>query len=86
MYLETSLGDQVAESFGGFGALSILVHEFGHAYLSKLSRHPQGKEGEQAAEAFAGRLARYVEGRGLLEPGYIEEARATFAEIGDNGM
>jgi hypothetical protein len=83
VYLETSLGNQVAESFGDFGALSILAHEFGHAYLNKLRRHPQGKEGELAADAFAGGFARYVEGRGLLEPGDVGEARATFAAVGD---
>lgn len=84
VYLETSLGNQVAASFGDFGALSILAHEFGHAYLSKLRRHPQGKGGELAADAFAGGFARFVEGRGLLEPGDVGEARATFAAVGDH--
>jgi hypothetical protein len=83
VYLETSLGDQVATIYGDFGALSILSHEFGHAYLGKLGRHPQGKEGELAADRFAGGFARYVKQKGLLEPGDIDEARATFAAVGD---
>jgi hypothetical protein len=83
VYLETSLGDQVATSYGDFGALSIIAHEFGHAYLSGLNRHPQGKEGELAADRFAGGFARYVQQKGLLEPGDLDEARATFAAVGD---
>ena len=83
VYLETSLGDQVAASYGDFGALSIIAHEFGHAYLTKLGLHPDGMEGELAADRFAGGFARYVEQKGLLEPGDIVEARATFAAVGD---
>jgi hypothetical protein len=83
VYLETTLGDQVAIAYGDFGALSIIAHEFGHAYLSKLGIHPPGKEGELAADRFAGGFARYVQQKGLLEPGDIDEARATFAAVGD---
>jgi len=83
VYLETSLGDKVAELYGDFGALSILAHEFGHAYLHKIGQHPQGKDGELAADRFAGGFARFVEGKGLLERGDIAEARATFAAVGD---
>lgn len=83
VYLETSLGDEVAAKYGDFGALSIIAHEFGHAYLSKLGRHPQGKEGELAADRFAGGFARYVNLKGLLEQGDIDEARATFEAVGD---
>lgn len=83
VYLETSLGNQVAATYGDFGALSIIAHEFGHAYLSKLGQHPEGKEGELAADRFAGGFARYVKHQGLLEPGDIDEARATFAAVGD---
>lgn len=43
VYLETRLGDAVAAKFGDFGALSIIAHEFGHAYLSKMERHPEGQ-------------------------------------------
>ena len=84
VYLETGLGDEVAAKYGDFGALSIIAHEFGHAYLSKLGRHPQGKEGELAADRFAGGFARYVNHKGLLEQGDIGEARATFAAVGDH--
>lgn len=84
VYLETGLGDEVAVKYGDFGALSIIAHEFGHAYLSKLGRHPQGKEGELAADRFAGGFARYVSRKGLLEQGDIDEARATFAAVGDH--
>lgn len=83
VYLEISLGQQVASNYGDFGALSIIAHEFGHAYLTKLGLHPKGKEGELAADRFAGGFARYVEQKGLLEPGDIVEARATFAAVGD---
>ncbi len=83
VYLETGLGDEVAAKYGDFGALSIIAHEFGHAYLSKLGLHPQGKEGELAADRFAGGFARYVNHKGLLEHGDIGEARATFAAVGD---
>ena len=83
IYLETSLGDQVAANFGDFGALSILAHEYGHAYLAKRNLHPEGKQGELAADAFAGGFARFVEQRGHLDPGDIDEARATFASVGD---
>jgi len=83
VYLETSLGDQVASSFGDFGALSIIAHEFGHAYMNNLKIHPEGKNGELAADSFAGGFARFVETQKLLEPGDIDEARATFASVGD---
>lgn len=83
VYLETSLGDQVAKSYGDYGALSILAHEFGHSYLSQAGVHANGKDGELAADRFAGGFARYVEHKGLLEPGDIDEARATFAAVGD---
>lgn len=83
VYLEMGLGDQVAESYGDFGALSIIAHEFGHAYMFKRNKHPVGKEGELAADAFAGGFARYAEKNGALEPGDLDEARATFASVGD---
>ena len=83
VYLEISLGDAVATQFGDFGALSIIAHEFGHAYLFKTDAHPPGKDGELAADAFAGGFARYVETRGLLEPGDLDEARSTFEAVGD---
>ena len=83
VYLETSLGDQVATSHGDFGALSIIAHEFCHAYLSLLNQHPQGKDGELAADRFAGGFAHFVQQKGLLEPGDLDEARATFAGVGD---
>jgi predicted metalloprotease len=84
VYLETGLGDEVAAKYGDFGALSIIAHEFGHAYLTKLGRHPKGKEGELAADRFAGGFARYLSRKGLLEQGDIDEARATFAAVGDH--
>lgn len=83
VYLEMGLGDQVATMYGDFGALSILSHEFGHAYMSQRQLHPPGKQGELAADGFAGGFARYVEQLGLLEAGDIDEARATFAAVGD---
>lgn len=83
VYLETRLGNEKAAKFGDFGALSIIAHEFGHAYLSKLGWHPQGKAGELAADRFAGGFARHVNLKGLLEQGDIDEARATFADVGD---
>ena len=83
IYLETGLGNQVATNFGDFGALSILAHEYGHAYLAKRNLHPEGKQGELAADAFAGAFARFVEQKGYLDPGDIDEARATFAAVGD---
>jgi uncharacterized protein len=83
VYLEISLGNQVAASYGDFGALSIIAHEFGHAYLHKLGRHPQGKDGELAADRFAGGFARYLKLKSLLEPGDVDEARETFAAVGD---
>ena len=83
VYLELKLGNQVAERFGDFGALSIIAHEFGHAYMFKRNQHPIGKDGELAADAFAGGFARYAEARGSLEPGDLDEARATFASVGD---
>ena len=83
VYLELGLGNQVAERYGDFGALSIIAHEFGHAYMFKRNQHPVGKEGELAADAFAGGFARYAEARGTLEPGDLDEARATFASVGD---
>jgi predicted metalloprotease len=83
IYLEMGLGDQVASKYGDFGALSILSHEFGHAYMSQRKLHPKGKEGELAADAFAGGFARYVEQKGHLDPGDVDEARATFAAVGD---
>jgi hypothetical protein len=84
VYLETRMGDQVANNYGDFGALSIIAHEFGHAYMSKLKIHPEGKNGELAADAFAGGFARFVEQKKLLETGDIEEARTTFASVGDH--
>ena len=83
VYLELGLGNQVAERYGDFGALSIIAHEFGHAYMFKRNQHPVGKEGELAADAFAGGFARYAEARGTLEPGDLDEARSTFASVGD---
>ena len=83
VYLELKLGNQVAERYGDFGALSIIAHEFGHAYMFKRNQHPVGKNGELAADAFAGGFARYAEQKGSLEPGDLDEARATFASVGD---
>ena len=83
VYLEITLGNAVAEKFGDFGALSIIAHEFGHAYLFKRNAHPPGKDGELAADAFAGGFARYVEAKGLLEAGDLDEARSTFEAVGD---
>ena len=83
IYLEISLGDQVADSFGDFDALSILAHEYGHAYLDQMKQHPKGKPGELAADRLAGGFARYVEAQGFLEQGDIDEALATFAAVGD---
>lgn len=86
IYLETRLGDEIASRYGDFGALSILAHEFGHAVMSRLQRHPTGKEGELAADNFAGGFARYAEAQGLLEAGDLNEARATFAAVGDHNV
>lgn len=86
VYLETRLGDEIANRYGDFGALSILAHEFGHAVMSQLQRHPTGKEGELAADTFAGGFARFAEAQGLLEPGDLNEARATFAAVGDHNV
>ena len=86
VYLELKLGNQVAERYGDFGALSIIAHEFGHAYMFKRNQHPIGKDGELAADAFAGGFARFAEARGSLEPGDLDEARATFASVGDCTM
>lgn len=83
VYLETGLGDQVAKSFGDFGALSIIAHEFGHAYMNNLKIHPEGKKGELAADAFAGGFTRFVETKKMLEAGDVDEARATFESVGD---
>ncbi len=83
VYLETSLGNAVAARYGDFGALSIIAHEFGHAYLFKIERHPPRKDGELAADAFAGGFARYVKALGLLETGDLDEARSTFSAVGD---
>ncbi len=83
VYLELGLGNQVAERYGDFGALSIIAHEFGHAYMFKRNQHPVGNAGELAADAFAGGFARYAETRGALEPGDLDEARYTFASVGD---
>lgn len=83
IYLEISLGDQVAKSYGDYGALSIVAHEFGHSYLTQSGFLANGKDGELAADRFAGGFARYVEQKGLLEPGDIDEARATFEAVGD---
>ena len=83
VYLEITLGSAVAEKFGDFGSLSIIAHEFGHAYLFKNKAHPPGKDGELAADAFAGGFARYVEAKGLLEAGDLDEARSTFESVGD---
>ena len=76
VYLEITLGSAVAEKFGDFGSLSIIAHEFGHAYLFKNKAHPPGKDGELAADAFAGGFAHYVEAKGLLEAGDLDEARS----------
>ena len=83
VYLELSLGNYVSKQYGDFGALSIIAHEFGHAYLFKRNVHPPGKDGELAADAFAGGFARYVEAKGLLEAGDLDEARSTFEAVGD---
>ena len=45
--------------------------------------HPVGKDGELAADAFAGGFARFAEIKGYLEPGDLDVARATFASVGD---
>ena len=83
VYLELGLGNQVAQRYGDFGALSIIAHEFGHAYMFKRKQHPVGKEGELAADAFAGGFARFAEMKGSLEAGDVEEALDTFESVGD---
>lgn len=86
VYLETRLGDAIDARYGDFGALSILAHEFGHAVMSQLNRHPTGKQGELAADSFAGGFARFAEAQGALEAGDLNEARATFAAVGDHNV
>jgi hypothetical protein len=86
VYLETRLGDAIDSRYGDFGALSILAHEFGHAVMSQLNRHPTGKQGELAADSFAGGFARFAEAQGALEAGDLNEARATFAAVGDHNV
>jgi len=83
IYLETSLGDAIDARYGDFGALSILAHEYGHAYMSQLKNHPPGKDGELLADRFAGAFARFAESKGTLEAGDLNEARQTFKAIGD---
>ena len=83
VYLELRLGNYVAQQYGDFGALSIIAHEFGHAYMFERDIHPVGKDGELAADSFAGGFARFAEIKGYLEPGDLDEARATFKSVGD---
>lgn len=83
IYLETSLGDAIDARYGDFGALSILAHEYGHAYMSQLKNHPLGKDGELLADRYAGAFARFAENKGTLEAGDLNEARQTFKAVGD---
>lgn len=86
VYLEMGLGDQKSREYGDFGALSIVSHEFGHAYLMQTGQHHDGKTGELDADRFAGAFARYAEAKGLLEPGDLQEAQQTFHSVGDHAV
>lgn len=86
IYLEMGLGDQKSREYGDFGALSIVSHEFGHAYLMQTGQHHEGKTGELDADRFAGAFARYAEAKGLLEPGDLQEAQQTFHSVGDHAV
>lgn len=86
IYLEMGLGDQKSREYGDFGALSIVSHEFGHAYLMQTGQHHEGKMGELDADRFAGAFARYAEAKGLLEAGDLQEAQQTFHSVGDHAV
>lgn len=86
IYLEMGLGDQLNQHFGDFGALSIVSHEFGHAYLMQTDQHHDGKIGELDADRFAGAFARYAESKRLLEPGDLQEAQKAFHAVGDQDV
>ncbi len=63
---------------GDFAASFVLAHEFGHAMQARLPRQERlGVLRELQADCFAGAWARYVQDRGLLEAGDLDEA--TFA-------
>ena len=86
VYLEMGLGDQKSREYGDFGALSIVSHEFGHAYLMQTGQHQEGKVGELDADRFAGAFARYAQAKGLLEAGDLQEAQKTFESVGDHAV
>lgn len=86
IYLEMGLGDQLNQHFGDFGALSIVSHEFGHAYLMQTGQHHEGKTGELDADRFAGAFARYAESKRLLESGDLQEAQKAFYAVGDQDV
>jgi hypothetical protein len=86
VYLEMKAGDEMNQKYGDFGALSIISHEFGHAYLNQTGQDHDGKQGELDADRFAGAFARYAEAKGLLEPGDLKEAQNTFYEYGDHDV
>lgn len=86
VYLEMGLGDELNQQFGDFGALSIVSHEFGHAYLIQTDQDHDGKQGELDADRFAGAFARYAESKKLLEPGDVQEAQKAFYSVGDEDV
>ena len=86
VYLEMGLGDEKSREYGDFGALSIISHEFGHAYLIQTGQHHNDVQGELDADRFAGAFARYAEAKGLLEPGDLKEAQDTFHSVGDHDV
>jgi hypothetical protein len=86
VYLEMGLGDELNQHYGDFGALSIVSHEFGHAYLMQTGQDHDGKQGELDADRFAGAFARYAEAKKLLEPGDVQEAQKAFYAVGDHDV
>ena len=60
---------------GDFAAAFVLAHEFGHAMQARLpKRETLGVLNELQADCFAGAWARWVQDRGLLEAGDLDEA------------
>ncbi|BFM40504.1 neutral zinc metallopeptidase [Synechocystis sp. LKSZ1] len=84
VYLELKLLNAANQALGDYAAYVVLAHEYGHAYITQMNQHPEGKAGELKADEFAGVFTRYAQEKNLLEEGDVEEAlKLTFA-VGDH--
>lgn len=93
IYLDETFFDELTNRFGAQGGdvaqAYVIAHEVGHHVQNQLGTLDQMTQRssvaiELQADCFAGLWANTIKGRGILEPGEIEEAMDAAAAVGDD--